>query len=296
MLHPEELDRVAIVLVRARNPNNIGAVARAMHDFGFRDLRLVNDYSVPLEAARSAIDASAVLAGAREFPSVAAAIADCDLIAGTTAVGERDLQHSLRSLSEAAPKLLQALRTPATSPDGVPGNPESGPESDEKSGPESMAESSPEAEEKKRVALLFGSEKTGLSNDELSHCHWLLTIPMHEHPDHRHPSMNLGQAVAVCLYELVRQRELPHAGRAAQPATAGDLERLTALLAEVLESSEYTRHHPANSSAADLRRLVFRLNFDRTDTPVWMGLLRQILWKLRSAAPPADPRDSGDRC
>ena len=54
-----------------------------------------------------------------------------------------------------------------------------------------------------RVALLFGSEKTGLSNEELSHCNWLLTVPMFEHADARHPSMNLGQAVAVCLYELV---------------------------------------------------------------------------------------------
>ena len=54
------------------------------------------------------------------------------------------------------------------------------------------------------MALLFGSEKTGLSNDELSHCNWLLTIPMQQHEDLRHPSMNLGQAVAVCLYELVR--------------------------------------------------------------------------------------------
>jgi tRNA/rRNA methyltransferase len=272
MLQPEELDRIAIVLVRARNPNNIGAVARAMHDFGFRDLRLVNDYSVPLEAARSAIDASAVLAGAREFPTVAAAVADCSLVAGTTAVGERDLQHPLFALSEAAPQFLEALRNPAD-----PADPAASPE------------------EAPRAALLFGSEKTGLSNDELSHCNWLLTIPMHQHPDHRHPSMNLGQAVAVCLYELVRQRDLSHTGRSSgpQPATAGDLERLTALFQEVLEASEYTRHHPANSSAADLRRRLLRLQFDRIDTPVWMGILRQILWKLRAAnpKPPTDPTD-----
>ena len=265
MLQPEELDRIAIVLVRARNPNNIGAVARAMHDFGFRDLRLVNDYSVPLEAARSAIDASAVLAGAREFPTVAAAVADCTLVAGTTAVGERDLQHPLFALSEAAPKILAEVSAMV------------------------------EAQEQSRAALIFGSEKTGLSNDELSHCNWLLTIPMNQHPDHRHPSMNLGQAVAVCLYELVRQSELPHSGRKDQPATAGDLERLTALFQEVLEASEYTRHHPANSGATDLRRRLLRLQFDRTDTPVWMGILRQILWKLR-AANPSRPTDPTDHC
>src|SRR5271155_4334 len=139
MLQPEELDRIAIVLVRARNPNNIGAVARAMHDFGFRDLRLVNDYAVPLEAARSATAASAVLSGARASPTVAEAVADCNLVAGTTAVGERDLQHPLLALQEAAPKLLQALNEAGSAPDA-----------------------------QARVALLFGSEKTGLSNDELS--------------------------------------------------------------------------------------------------------------------------------
>src|SRR5271167_1384646 len=120
MLQPEQLDRIAIVLVRARNPNNIGAVARAMHDFGFRDLRLVNDYAVPLEAARSAIDASAVLSGAREFPTVAAAVADCSLVAGTTAVGGRDLQHPLLPLSDASPRIFEAVREPARTPEEAP--------------------------------------------------------------------------------------------------------------------------------------------------------------------------------
>jgi tRNA/rRNA methyltransferase len=103
--------------------------------------------------------------------------------------------------------------------------------------------------------------------------------------------MNLGQAVAVCLYELVRDRPLTHTGRNAAPATAADLERLTALFAQVLEASEYTRHHPANSTAADLRRLLLRLQFDRTDTPVWMGILRQILWRLRTPVTQPDPSD-----
>jgi tRNA/rRNA methyltransferase len=275
MLQPDALDRIAVILVRARNPNNIGAVARAMHDFGLRDLRLVNDYSVPLEAARSAIDASAVLAGAREFATVADAVADCTLVAGTTAVGERDLQHPLLALSNAAPMLLHEL-TRTAEPFATEAQPS-----------DVLSAGAPP-----RIALLFGSEKTGLSNDELSHCHLLLTIPMHLHPDQRHPSMNLGQAVAVCLYELVRDRPLTHSGRAAAPATAAELERLTSLLAQVLEASEYTRHHPANSNAADLRRLLLRLQFDGIDTPVWMGILRQILWRLRTPATPQPPLDN----
>ena len=178
MLLPEELSRVVVVLVRARNPNNIGAVARAMHDFGFQHLRIVNDYAVPFETARSAVDAAEVIAAAATFPSVTGAVADCTLVVGTTAVGERALQHPLYTLPEAAP----LLRGEITRSDGAG-----------------------------RIALLFGSEKTGLSNEELSHCHWLLTIPMQQQEDARHPSMNLGQAAAVCLYELVRQQNEPAA-------------------------------------------------------------------------------------
>jgi len=243
----QQLDRVCVVLVRARNPNNIGAVARAMHDFGFRHLRIVNDYAVPFATARSAVDASEVLAGAKEFDSVAEAVADCTLVVGTTAVGERALLHPLHALPEAAAEIGEDLAR-----DG-------------------------------RVALLFGSEKTGLSNDELSHCHWLLTIPMQQHEDVRHPSMNLGQAVAVCLYELGRQAGVHVATGVPATAEAGQIERLTALLTEVLEETGYTRRHPANCDEAQIRRLVLRMGVAASDTPVWMGILRQVLWKLCDA-------------
>ena len=236
-----------MVLVRARNPSNIGAVARAMHDFGFRHLRVVNEYAVPFATARSAVDASEVLAGAMEFGSVAEAVADCTLVVGTTAVGERALLHPLHALPEAGVEMGNALA------------------------------------QEGRVALLFGSEKTGLSNDELSHCHWLLTIPMKEHEEVRHPSMNLGQAVAVCLYELVRETGV-HAGvGVALAAEAGEVERLTMLLTEVLEQTGYTRRHPANCDEQQIRRLVVRMGVSASDVPVWMGILRQVLWKMRGA-------------
>lgn len=247
MLSQQQLDKVYVVLVRARNPNNIGAVARAMHDFGFRHLRVVNEYAVPFATARSAVDASDVLAGAKEFGSVTEAVSDCTLVVGTTAVGERALLHPLHALPEAAAEIKTALASEG------------------------------------RVALLFGSEKTGLSNDELSHCHWLLTIPMKQHEDVRHPSMNLGQAAAVCLYELVRETGV-HAGVGISAAAeAGEVERLTALLTDVLEETGYTRRHPANCDEAQIRRLVLRMGISASDVPVWMGILRQVLWKARDA-------------
>lgn len=248
VVNGRELEQVVVVLVRARNPNNIGAVARAMHDFGFRHLRVVNEYQVPFDAARSAVDASKVLAGAASFDSVAAAVADCTLVVGTTAAGDRALQHPLRELPVAAGRIGSEIA------------------------------------EGGRVAILFGSEKTGLSNEELSHCHWLLTIPMTQHEEVRHPSMNLGQAVAVCLYELVRS-----AGVSAIPviegnpgaARAGEVERLKALLTEVLKETGYTKRHPANCEEGQIRRLVLRMGLASKDVPVWMGILRQVLWRVR---------------
>ncbi|WP_260703272.1 RNA methyltransferase [Edaphobacter flagellatus] len=246
MSHPL-LERVVVVLVRARNSNNIGAVARAMHDFGFRDLRIVNEYRVSFETARSAVDASAVMAGAKAFESVAEAVADCTLVVGTTAVGERALEHPLHALVEAG----ALIKAEAASDNG-------------------------------RVALLFGSEKTGLSNTELSYCNFLLTIPMYEHEDVRHPSMNLGQAVAVCLYELVRTAGVHTGVGVREAAAAAEVERVATLLSEVLEVTGYKRRHPSNSSEEQIRRLVVRMGLSAVDVPVWMGVLRQMLRKATS--------------
>jgi len=248
MLLSEQSDRVVVVLVRARNPNNIGAVARAMHDFGFRHLRIVNDYAVPLETARSAVDATEVIVNALTFASVAEAVADCTVVVGTTAVGDRALQQPLYELPDGAALVRNEVAR---------------------------------ADSAGKVALLFGSEKTGLSNEELSHCNWLLTIPMQQYEAVRHPSMNLGQAAAVCLYEIVRQSKDAVGMSTSDPAAAGERERLTALLSEVLEKTEYTRRHPANCSEDQIRRLVLRMGLSATDVPVWMGILRQMLWKLR---------------
>jgi TrmH family RNA methyltransferase len=245
-MQPDLQDRVTVVLVRARNPSNIGAVARAMHDLGYTDLRIVNEYPVPFAAAKSAVAAGSVLAAAREFASVAEAVADCTQVYGTTAVGERAIEHRLYPLAEAAGRIAAELAGDATN----------------------------------RVALLFGSEKTGLSNDELSHCHALLTIPMNTRHGEHHLSMNLGQAAAVCLYAIAQEDPSPVASADETAAPAADLERLLGLLREVLERSGYTRRHPANSREANLRRLVLRMGLRVGDAPVWTGILRQMLHAL----------------
>jgi len=241
-----------VVLVAPRNPLNIGAAARAMLNFGCARLRVVNPYEVAFREARSAVGAAPLLASAEEFPTLAAAVADCALVVGTTSVGHRELQHPLRRL-EAGARLMRRTAGP--------------------------------------IALLFGSEKFGLSNEDMSHCHWLMRIPTVD----LNRSMNLGQAVAVCLYELARDsRAAEKRVRQPKAAAAADNEQITAMLVEALERSGYIQPLTAASAEVKVRRLVRRLNLTARDAPVVLGMLRQILWKLRGAGVDAGvPSGSG---
>ena len=236
---PDVFDNLCVVLVATRNPLNLGAAARAMSNFGFARLRVVNPYEVAFREARSAVGASALLANAEEHRSVAEAVADCALVVGTTAVRHRELQHPLRRLEHGTRLIRKQIASG-------------------------------------RVALLFGSEKVGLSNEDLSHCHWLMHIPTRE----EHISMNLGQAVAVCLYELVRDAKAARSAAKPQRATAGEAERITAVLLDALRASGYVKPRAAATTEEKLRRLVRRLNLEAADAEVLLGMLRQIVWKL----------------
>lgn len=236
------LDRLVVVLVATRNPLNIGAAARAMSNFGVQHLRVVNPYEVAFREARSAVGAAELLADATEYQSIAEAVEDCSLVVGTTGIGPREPQHPLYVLAEGAARVRSHLETG-------------------------------------RAALLFGSEKRGLSNEDLSHCNWLMHIPTR--PEHY--SMNLGQAVAVCLYELIRD-----SGRV-QPkmqsdvaASAGDYERMQAILMESLLASGYIQPQQQAAMEEELRRLLRRLEMTDSDAKTWLGILRKIAWKLRS--------------
>jgi len=212
-----------------------------MSNFGFEHLLVVNPFERAFREARSAVGGAAVLARAKEFTSVADAVADCTLVVGTTAVRHRDLQHSLRRLEPGARAIRKHL---ASSP----------------------------------VALLFGSEKVGLSNEDLSHCHWLLNIPTSE----KNISLNLGQAVAVCLYELIRDQKTVRQSEKVSLASSAELERITTLLLEVLRASGYIDLRRVADVDERIRRLVRRLKLPARDRDLWLGMLRQILWKIKS--------------
>jgi tRNA/rRNA methyltransferase len=126
-----------------------------------------------------------------------------------------------------------------------------------------------------RAALLFGSEKFGLSNEDMSFCHLLLRIATSPGT----PSMNLGQAVAVCLYEFAREQSAPGPARF-DPVAGGDAEQLTKMLLEVLETSGYTNRITSTSTSQKIRRWIRRLRIGGRDAPLLLGILRQILWKF----------------
>ncbi len=239
------VDNLSVVLVSPRNPLNIGAAARAMSNFGVGDLRLVNAYDVAFREAKSAVKAGYILEKAREYPTLADAVAGCGLVVGTTSIGNRDVAHPVRRLEYGGRIIRKHLAGG-------------------------------------RVALLFGSEKFGLSNEDMAHCHWLTRIPSRE----EHGSMNLGQAVAICLYELIRSsaaaRQTPEAKVPA--AASEELERVTLLLLDILGASGYVHARVAGSTELKTRRLIRRMSLTSHDAEVWLGMLRQIEWKLRASA------------
>jgi TrmH family RNA methyltransferase len=236
-----EQEHLRVVLVATRNPLNLGAAARAMSNFGFTCLRVVNPYKIAFREARSAVGAAELLASAEQYASVADAVADCALVVGTSDLRAREVQHTLRRLEHGARLIRRQLASA-------------------------------------KVALVFGSEKVGLSNRDFSHCHWLLRIPTRE----EHGSMNLGQAVAVCLYELARNAKAVAPPPKPKRATAREVERITGVLLRSLRASGYVKPASTATTEEKVRRLVRRLHLEVADAQLLLGMLRQIQWKLGS--------------
>lgn len=237
-----DLSKLIVVLVRPRNPLNIGAAARAMTNFGAHHLRVVNPYKLAFRESRSAVGAAEVLKDAEECASVAEAVADCSLVVGTTAVRDRSLHQPLKQLNPETGKIVQA---------GL-GN--------------------------TRGALLFGSEKTGLTNDDFSHCHWLMTIAT----DEANISLNLGQAVAVALYQLSRAETSEKTAPSVELAPAENNEQITEILLEALRLSGYIKPGTDKMFEKKARQLILRMKLEAYDAKLLLGMIRQILWRLNN--------------
>jgi tRNA/rRNA methyltransferase len=248
---------VEVILVSPRNPLNIGASARAMANFGFRRLSIVAPFAINWMEAKSAVGAPDLLREAKVYETLAEAVADCTLVIGTGSLDHRRPVQTILSLPEAAARIQRTLA-------------------------DATSETSPT---QARVALLFGSEKHGLTTDDLSWCHALTVIETCE----SQPSMNLGQAVAVCLYEVSRTSE----GISGQPEyitfeptclgqlpASEQLDRLAELVEQTMEAVNYNTRGMRSANGEALRVLLRRLMPKEADLRRMMGLFRRILWQL----------------
>jgi TrmH family RNA methyltransferase len=263
LLPKAQCDRFDVVLVSPRNPLNIGAVARAMANFGFERLGVVAPYAPHWREARSAIGAPELLQNAIEASSLAEAVKECTLVIGTGTLTYRKPEQRVISLPS-----LTALIQQELSRDG-------------------------------RVALVFGPEKHGLTREDLSYCHILVEIPT----DPRQPSMNLGQAAAVCFYEIASRCSAAESGppETEQHSTAsksrqagtnssnvsassGNLDILAALVEEVMIEAKYSPRTMQAANRHSVRLLLRRLNVNSADSKRILGIFRRILWRLRRTA------------
>ena len=234
-----------IVLVDTSHPGNIGAVARAMKNMALSRLILVRPKLFPHdEASARAAGADDVLAGAQVVGTIAAAVADCGFIAATTS-RERDQNFRVLDVHEAAQRLTaQAARGPA--------------------------------------ALLFGAERTGLTNEELAQAHVLLRIPANP----LYPSLNLAMAVQLAAYEIYRARGAQYRQPVAEVplASAADMARLYEHLEQVLAEVEF---HDRTTSGTNLmqriRRFVQRAELDQNEANIVRGFLTHVQRKRRAA-------------
>jgi tRNA/rRNA methyltransferase len=246
LLGPDQLERIEIVLVSPRNPLNIGAAARAMANFGFTRLSVVAPYEPHWREAQSAVQAENLLQNARRTESFEEAVADCNFVIGTGTLAHRRTEQPVVALPELGSRVGVELASGG------------------------------------RVALVFGSEKRGLTRDDLSLCHLLTVIPTHP----QQPSMNLGQAVAVCLYELAARAgacESPGPKSAGNlPTTSSELDRLAGLIDDVMLACRYSPDEMGAANRHDLRLLLRRLELNQADSRRALGLFRRILHKLKN--------------
>jgi tRNA/rRNA methyltransferase len=230
------VDRFAFVLVRPKSPGNVGAAARALKNMGFADLRLVApDKRDPDRAIAMAAHADDLLAASRTYEDLPAALADRTIVVGTTARGG-PYRASARPLQEAASELI-ALS------------------------------------DANRIAIIFGPEDFGLTNDDLKLCQRLITIPTAP----EYASLNLAQAVMVVAYELRRATRVP-SSKAEEFAPAGEVDAMINRLADALIAIGFLPETNPDHIMFTIRELFGRSGPRDREVEIFNGIARQIRW------------------
>jgi TrmH family RNA methyltransferase len=237
---------IRIVLVAPQHPGNIGAVARAMKNMALGELVLVRPRQFPdPEATARASGADDVLAAARVVATLEEALTGCGYVAATTS-RERDQYFRVVDVREAAARIVAAAR-------GAP------------------------------AAVIFGAERTGLTNEELETAHALIRIPANA----AYASLNLAMAVQLVAYELFRARGggvPPGEPRAAPLAQAEEMQRLCAHFAEVLDEIDFRdRTQSGTHLMSRIRRFLQRAELDQNEVNILRGILTAVQSRRRHA-------------
>jgi TrmH family RNA methyltransferase len=236
---------IRIVLVDTQHPGNIGATARAMKNMGLERLELVRPKCFPdPEAVARASGADDILQAARVHERFEDAIKDCGLVVGTSS-RQRHLPWELVEPRAAAVEIVQASTT-------------------------------------NDVAIVFGSERYGLSNAQLACCNLLVTIPTHP----AYSSLNVAMAVQVMAYELwllLRPGAPPPAPREVPLATAEEMARLYEHLEQVLEEIDFRDRTGGGHLMARIRRMFNRAQLDQNEVNILRGILTAVQARRRHA-------------
>src|SRR6187455_1770970 len=250
MIQAMPLTAIRIVLVEPSHPGNIGAVARAMKNMALAELVLVRPKAFPHpDAIARASGADDLLGRARVVGSVVEAVSDCGFVAATTS-RPRDQNFRALDLHEAAMRIF------------------------------AKSELAP-------AAVLFGAERTGLTNEELALAHLLIRIPANP----EYPSLNLAMAVQLLAYELFRAADSPASARplsepTVPPATGEDMERFYLHLAQVMEEIDFRDRTQAGTALMTrIRRLFQRCEMDQNEVNILRGILTAVQNKRRPAGP-----------
>jgi len=232
--------KMRVVLVRPRDPNNIGACARAMANFGFSDLVVLDPYEPIWQETRSAPGAEAIVLNAKKVKTFEQALRGCPLVLGTSSFHQRTLEHAIIDLSNLSLFLNKQKSTT-------------------------------------RVALVMGSERSGLSNDELSQCHSIIRIPTLP----AQPSMNLAQALAVILYEL-SQQNLTSKPSLLKNVSSQEKNGLISLWISLAEKTGYPPGYTPAARTGRIRKVLNEVSLTPESLRFQMSFLRWLLKHSKS--------------
>ena len=231
------LDNISVLLVETQSSANIGSVARAMKNMGLRQLTLVDcQTDLTQEAYQLACGANDVLDNCRRSDSLREALNGFSLSVGTS--------------SRRVDWIPTAYK------------------------PKELAEQLAELSEKQKIALVFGPERTGLTNEHLQHCQWLVTIP--SNPEFE--SMNLAQAVAIVSYEIFQRLVNVSLGRAMEMARLDQVEGFFEHLQDCLAEIGFLNEQNPSKIMLTLRQILGRASLEERDVSILRGILRQWNW------------------